>query len=154
MESPVTGGITPLSLGELRQAILAVYSGNPRFTPEEQLLANHQAHEYEGVQELAHWLREARLEDAHRQYVGRLRAARTVAKPVMLDEQAQDAEMRALLACPALDQPQKVALASLFTYSSIMPTGRLRLLGDSYVRLLGAAGRAEPYCGVEGIFEN
>jgi hypothetical protein len=47
--SPVMGGIMPLSLGELRQALLAVYIGNPLFTPEEQLQANHQAHELEGA---------------------------------------------------------------------------------------------------------
>jgi DNA gyrase inhibitor GyrI len=55
-----------MSLGELRQAILAVYLGNPRFTPEEQLRANYQAHEYEGVQELSRWLQAARLTDAQR----------------------------------------------------------------------------------------
>lgn len=143
-----------MTIGELRQSILAVVVGNPHFTPEEQLLANHQAYEYEGPQELAHWLREARQEDAHRGFVARLRAVRALAPPIMLDEAAQDAELLRLLASPALGQSQKAALASLFTYAAIQASGRLRLLGNAYARVLGAAGYAEPYCGLEGIYEN
>lgn len=154
METPVTGGSTPLSLGELRQAILAVVVGNPHFTPEEQLLINHEAHEREGAQELGQWLRALRLDDAHRQYVARLRAIRAVQKPIVLDEAAQDAELLRLLARPELGQAQKAALVGLFAYSAIQPSGRLRLLGNAYGWLLGEAGHAEPYCGLEGVYEN
>ena len=138
-----------MPLGELRQAILAVVVGNPHFTPEEQLLINHEAHEREGQQELSQWLRALRLDDAHRQYVARLRAIRAIEKPIMLDEAAQDAEL-----LPNLGQAQKAALVSLFAYSGIDASGRLRLLGNAYTWILGEAGRAEPYCGLEGIYEN
>jgi hypothetical protein len=72
----------------------------------------------------------------------------------MLAAQDKDAEFLLFLDCPALGQPQKVALAKMFTYSSILPPSRLRMLGDSYVWLFGVAGSAEPYCGIEGLFEN
>lgn len=90
----------------MRQAIIAVCSGNPLLMPEEQLLANYQPHEYEGEQELAYWLRAARFEYAQRRLIARLRA---VEKPVVLDAHTQWAELLALLDCPALDQPQKLA---------------------------------------------
>jgi len=155
MESHVSGASTPQGLlGELRQALLAVYVGNPHFTPAEQLLANHQAHELEGEQELAHWLRAARLDDAERQRQARWQAARALPKPIVLDPQAQDAELLNLLDCPALQQAQKTALISLFAYDTIRPAGRLRMLGDAYARALGAAGQQEPYCGYEGLYEN
>jgi hypothetical protein len=143
-----------MPLGELRQAIIAVVVGNPHFIPEEQLLINHEAHEREGQQELSQWLRALRLDDAHRQYVARLRAIRATPKPIVLDEAAQDAELLRLLACPDLGQAQKAALATLFAYSSIQPSGRLRLLGNAYTWILGEAGHAEPYCGIEGLYEN
>jgi hypothetical protein len=80
---------------------------------------------------------------------------RAVPKPgVCLDAAAQEAEVLRLVQCPALGQSTKVALLSLFTFDSIQPTGRLRLLGDSYLRVLGASGDVEPYCGLEGIYEN
>ncbi len=66
MESHVNGGVMPLSIGELRQAILAVLIGSPLYTEEEQLLANHLTHECEDTDRLARWLRNVRLQDAKR----------------------------------------------------------------------------------------
>ena len=54
METHVTGH--PV-LGQLRHALSAVFFGNPLFSPEEQLLANHYVHECEDAQQLARWLR-------------------------------------------------------------------------------------------------
>ena len=53
METHVTG--QPV-LGELRHALSAVIIGNPLFSPEEQLLANHHVHECEDAGQLALWL--------------------------------------------------------------------------------------------------
>ena len=152
MASHVNGLTT---LGDLRQSILAVVVGNKRFTDEEQLRINHSAHEYEGHEELTRWLRELRQEDAHRAYVARLRAVRSLPAPGLgLDADTQDGELLYLVACPSLGQTQKASLLSLFAFDAIGPTGRLRLLGDAYARVLGARASVEPYCGLEGIYEN
>jgi hypothetical protein len=54
METHVTG---PPVLGELRHALSAVFFGNPLFSPQEQLLANHYVHECEDARQLTRWLR-------------------------------------------------------------------------------------------------
>ena len=54
METHVTGH--PV-LGELRHVLCAVFFGNPLFSPQEQLLANHYIHECEEAQQLTRWLR-------------------------------------------------------------------------------------------------
>ena len=54
METHVTGH--PV-LGELRHALAAVIFGNPLFSPQEQLLANHYIHECEDARQLTRWLR-------------------------------------------------------------------------------------------------
>jgi hypothetical protein len=53
METHVTG---QPALGELRQALSAVLFGNPLFSPQEQLLANHRIYECEDAQQLRRWL--------------------------------------------------------------------------------------------------
>jgi hypothetical protein len=53
METHVTGH--PV-LGKLRHALSAVFFGNPLFSPQEQLLANHHIHECENAGQLARWL--------------------------------------------------------------------------------------------------
>ena len=53
MKTHVTGH--PV-LGELRHALSAVFFGNPLFSPQEQLLANHYIHECEDAQHLTRWL--------------------------------------------------------------------------------------------------
>jgi hypothetical protein len=53
METHVTG---QTALGELRQALSAVLFGNPLFSPQEQLLANHRIYECEDAQQLTRWL--------------------------------------------------------------------------------------------------
>jgi hypothetical protein len=53
METHVTG---QTALGELRQALSAVLFGNPLFSPQEQLLANHRIYECEDAQQLSRWL--------------------------------------------------------------------------------------------------
>jgi hypothetical protein len=53
METHVTG---QPALGELRQALSAVLFGNPLFSPQEQLLANHRIYECEDAQQLSRWL--------------------------------------------------------------------------------------------------
>ena len=54
METHVTGQSV---LGELRHALSAVFFGNPLFSPQEQLLANHYIHECEDARQLTRWLR-------------------------------------------------------------------------------------------------
>lgn len=53
METHVTG---PSALGGLRQALAALLFGNPLFSPQEQLLANHRIHECEDAHQLTRWL--------------------------------------------------------------------------------------------------
>lgn len=64
METHVTGQTV---LGELRQALSAVFFGNPLFLPEEQLLANHRIHECEDAKQLTRWLTNTPLALAKRQ---------------------------------------------------------------------------------------
>ena len=68
METHVTG--QPV-LGELRQAFSAVFFGNPFFSPQEQLLANHYIHECEDARQLNRWLRNLSAAIAHRYPTGR-----------------------------------------------------------------------------------
>jgi|GEM_PF-3040443 len=142
MESHVSGSITPLSLGELRQAILAVLFGNPLFTEEEQLLANHLTHECEDTERLARWLRNVRFQDAKRGFLARnLAAIDADQQAVCVSETAQLAEMEALLQCRLLDKWQKRLLSSLMASASRMPGSRLQWLGHSYLALLENLGR-------------
>ena len=53
MKTHVTG--QPV-LGELRQALSAIFFGNPLFSPQEQLLANHRIRECDDANHLASWL--------------------------------------------------------------------------------------------------
>ena len=64
METHVTGH--PV-IGELRQALAAVFFGNPLFSPQEQLLANHRIHECEDVGQLTRWLTNIQIALASRQ---------------------------------------------------------------------------------------
>lgn len=63
METHVTG--QPV-LGELRHALSAVFFGNPLFSPQEQLLANHYIHECEDARQLTRWLRNMSAALTHR----------------------------------------------------------------------------------------
>ena len=67
MKTHVTGH--PV-LGELRQALSAVIFGNPLFSPQEQLLANHYNHECEDARQLTRWLRNMTAALAHRHLAG------------------------------------------------------------------------------------
>lgn len=67
METHVTG--QPV-LGELRHALSAVFFGNPLFSPQEQLLANHYIHECEDARQLTRWLRDITAAIARRHSVG------------------------------------------------------------------------------------
>ena len=44
-------------LDQLRHALAAVFFGNPLFSPQEQLLANHYIYECEDARQLTCWLR-------------------------------------------------------------------------------------------------
>ena len=68
METHVTGH--PV-LGELRHALSAVFFGNPLFSPQEQLLANHYIHECEDVRQLTRWLRNMSAAINHQHPTGR-----------------------------------------------------------------------------------
>lgn len=145
-----------MSLGELRQAILAVYVGNPLFTPEEQLQANHQAHEYEGVQELSRWLQAARLTDAQRAKAARWHAASTVPQPgVCLDAATQQAELGRMMRCQALSKHARYAYASVFALSATSrPRARLAILGNGYLEALENLGNIPAHPGFEAIYDN
>ena len=67
METHVTG--QPV-LGKLRHALCAVFFGNPLFSPQEQLLANHCIHECEDTRQLARGLRNMTAAIAHRHPAG------------------------------------------------------------------------------------
>ena len=155
MESHVSGGITPLSLGELRQAISAVLFGNPLFTEEEQLLANHLTHECEDTERLARWLRNVRLQDAKRGFLARNLAAIDASQPgVCVSEAAHLAEMEALLQCRVLDKWQKGTLLSFMTNTGRTPGTRLRWLGHSYQALLENMGRIPKPGGFSALLDN
>ncbi len=68
MKTHVTG--QPV-LGELRHALSAVFFGNPLFSPQEQLLANHYIHECEDARQLTRWLRNMTAAIAHQHPTGR-----------------------------------------------------------------------------------
>ena len=153
MESPVTGHPP---LGELRQAYLAVLVGNPLFTPEEQLLANHQAHDCEAAPVLAAWLREARHLDAARSWDQRLRLARYLPQPgLCLDQATQDAEVAALVHCRRLDKYQRRLVLALAGNPLLPARTRLRFLGEAYHLLLTELGGYAPRPrGFEALYDN
>ena len=68
METHVTGHLV---LGELRHALSAVFFGNPLFSPQGQLLANHYIHECEDARQLTCWLRNVTAALALRHPAGR-----------------------------------------------------------------------------------
>ena len=154
MESPVTGGITPLSLGELRQAILAVYLGNPLFSDKEQLEANHDAHECEDLPYMEAWLRGVRLEDAQRGFLRRNQVARALDYPgVRLDKDQHLLEMEALLGCRALTHYQKRAAWGV-AYPGLGDTDRLKTLGFCYQLVLENLGRVPATRGFSALGDN
>lgn len=67
MKTHVTG--QPV-VGELRHALSAVFFGNPLFSPQEQLLANHYIHECEDDRQLTGWLRNMTTAMAHQPLAG------------------------------------------------------------------------------------
>ena len=67
MKTHVTGH--PV-LGQLRHSLSAVFFGNPLFSPQEQLLANHYIHECEDARQLTCWLRNMTAAIARRQPAG------------------------------------------------------------------------------------
>ena len=132
----------PLSTGELRQSILAVLFGNPLFTEEERLLANHLTHECEDVARLVRWLRNVRLEDAKRGRIARVLAALDAnQQAICLGEATHLAEVEELLKCRALDKWQKGTLLSLIIGSGRRPSTRIAWLGHAYAELLENMGR-------------
>lgn len=142
MESHVSGGITPLSIGELRQSILAVLIGNPLFKEEEQLLANHLTYECEDAKRLARWLRNVRLQDAQRGRIARNMAAADVnQQAVCLSKAAHLAEVDALVKCRALNTFSKKLLLRLMTGAGDGTGDRLQWLGHAYYALLESMGR-------------
>lgn len=154
MESPVTGGITPLSLGELRQAILAVYLGNSLFSAAEQLEANHDAHACEDVPYMEAWLKGVRLEDAKRGFLRRNHVARTLDYPgVRLDKDQHLLEMEALLRCRALNPYQKQTAWGV-AYPGLGATDRLKTLGLCYQLVLENLGRVPAERGFSALGDN
>ncbi len=145
-----------MSLGELRQALLAVYLGNPRFTPHEQLQASHQTHEDASAPELSRWLQAARLTDAQRGQHARQRAADTLPQPgVCHDEASQRAELQSLLGCRALSEGSRRAYARVF---AVLAPGysrpRLALLGDGYLEALENLGKVGQPAHFKALYDN
>lgn len=154
MESPVTGGITPLSLGELRQAILAVYIGNPLFSLAEQLEANHDAHACEDLPYMVAWLKGVRLEDTKRGFLHRNQVAQALDYPgVCLGKDAHLLEMEALLDCRALLHCQKQSAWGV-AYLGLGNGDRLQALGFCYQLVLENIGRIPARRGFHALGDN
>lgn len=138
MESHVTGGTAPLSLGELRQYILAALIGNPLFTKEEQLRANHFTHECECPQRLVLWLHNVQRESERRHLaaqalVFQARQAARYGLDTLTDE------LYHLLDCPALTAIEKSSIAMLAPPDSKLEA--LTLIGSYYVKVLKRNGK-------------
>ena len=143
-----------MTIGELRQSILAVYVGNPLFSTVEQLEANHEAHECEDIHYLAAWLKGARLEEAKRSFLHRNDVAQALAYPgVCLDQAAHLREMRALLSCRALKPYQKQAAWGV-AYPGLGAGDRLQALGFCYRLLLENLGQMPAQCGFSALGDN
>lgn len=155
MESHVSGGITPLSIGELRQSILAVLVGNPLFTEEEQLLANHLTYECEDTERLTRWLRNVRLQDAKRGFLNRNLAAFDASQQaICVSKEAHLVEMESLVQCQALDRWQKRILSSHMVNVGGMLGDRLQWLGNSYLAILESMGRIPKAKGFNALKDN
>jgi hypothetical protein len=138
MESHVSGGITPSCLGALRCEVLAVLIGNPLFTREEQLRANHYVHECEFSHRLALWLRNVRHEAERREQ--KIEALRRVTERRERYEVAMPTdEIPRLALCPALTAAEKqgavMALPHLSKGEALSMVGRL------YVKALRRNGK-------------
>jgi hypothetical protein len=142
MESHVSGGITPLGIGELRQAISAVIVGSPLFTEEEQLLASHMTDECDDPERLERWLRNVRRQDVERGTRARMLAALDAnQQSVCLDKETHLAELSQLMRGNGLNRWQKDLVLSLMTSAGRRVGDRLQWLGHSWLDLLGNLGR-------------
>jgi hypothetical protein len=158
MENHVSGHVTASAetlnpLAALRQSILAVVVGNPHFTEEEQLLANHLTYECEAETRLATWLRNVRRLDAQRGRQARLHCSQHQ-QAVCYSEETQYAELAALLKCQALHPRQKGAALHLVGDAIYTPSMRLRFLGDAYFALLHNVGYQEALDKRSGLYSN
>ena len=145
---------THVSLSELRHSILAVLVGNPLFTEEEQLLANHTTYECEDEARLGRWLRNVRLQDARRGFLTRMRVALATHQQAVCTEPAALArELQALAGCRALDAAQQDALWSLWGAGSAVST-RIAWLGYGYLQLLENLGRVSMPRGFNALKDN
>jgi hypothetical protein len=123
----------PFHLGALRCEVLAVLIGNPLFSREEQLRANHHVHECECARRLALWLHNVEREAARRERAGRalVREARQVAG---CDFDTVTDELHQLSECPALTAIERGGIALLAPPDS--PMLALALVGRYYVKAL------------------
>lgn len=71
-------------LGELRQALSAIFFGNSLFSPQEQLRANHHIHECEDATRLTHWLQTVKAELTRRSIAAQAQRCPTTGHPLPL----------------------------------------------------------------------
>ena len=134
MESHVTGQNTPLSLGELRQAILAVVVGNKPFSREERLLTNHQVFDCETAQQLTALLHQVQ----QRALLARAQRLAETCSPIA-DQAAQWADVEQLLKYPTLDQQVARCIPGLFQRAADEPR-RVSITGEVYAMILSRLG--------------
>lgn len=136
-QNTVDAVVPASTLGALRCALLAALIGNPLFSREEQLRANHHAHECECPHRLARWGRNVRREAERRQQAGAapVRPARQAAG---CDLGAVTHELYHLSECPALTPMEQGSIALLAPPDSDMQA--LALVGRYYVKALRRNG--------------
>lgn len=128
---------TAPTLGALRYEVLAVLIGNPLFSREEQLRANHHTHECECPQRLALWLHNVQHE-AQRRERACLALVREAKQAAGCDLDTVTDELYQLSECPALTVIERGGIALLAPPDSI--TIALGLVGRYYVRALKRNG--------------
>ena len=129
---------TAPTLGALRCEVLAVLIGNPLFSREEQLRANHHTHECECPRRLALWLHNVERE-AQRREQAAAKLVREARQYAGCDFDTLTDELHQLSECPALTSIERCAITLLAPPDSI--TIALGLVGRYYVRALKRNGR-------------
>jgi len=127
-----------LTLGALRCEVLAVLIGNPLFSREEQLRANHHTHECECPRRLALWLHNVEREAGRREQAA-AKLVREAKQFAGCDLDTVTDELYQLSECPALTAIERGGIALLAPPDSTILA--LLLVGRYYVKALKRNGR-------------
>lgn len=129
-----------MSLGQLRQAILAVVVGNLLFSDVEQLQFNHQTFDCETAEQLGQLLHQVGELAAQRDLLAETQCLAASYSP-FAEKDRQWADVKCLLEYPGLDWQVKECMPGIFNRST--EVRRLDVVGTVYCMVLSRLNRLE-----------